>query len=75
MVHPSIPNVGAGELSCDLEETQPPRMFGTLRYDSHNNNTEFEERATGVLLNDIGHLPQHSACDKCRAKKVLRPRQ
>ncbi|KAL9123065.1 MAG: hypothetical protein Q9187_000392 [Circinaria calcarea] len=46
-------------------------MFGTLRYDPQRNGSEFTERPNGSLLGDAGaHVPQHSACDKCRFKKL-----
>lgn len=46
-------------------------MFGTLRYVSQSDDPEFIERSHGGQLNAIGGRgPQHSACDKCRSKKV-----
>lgn len=49
-------------------------MFGTLRCDTQRNGSEFTERPNGSLLGDSGvHVPQRSACDKCRSKKVRLP--
>lgn len=49
-------------------------MFGTLRYDAQNDDTHFIERTTDLLNGKgEGQRPRYSACDKCRAKKVLMP--
>lgn len=46
-------------------------MFGTLRYDSQSNDTEFVDGTYGFLLNDAdAQATPHSACDICRMKKV-----
>lgn len=49
-------------------------MFGTLRHDVRNNDIEFVERENGYARNSgqaLSRRLHHSACDKCRAKKVL----
>lgn len=47
-------------------------MFGTLRYDAQNDDTQFIERTTNPLSGEgDGQGPRYSACDKCRAKKVI----
>lgn len=46
-------------------------MFGTLRYNAQSNEPEFVERASGPLMSELnGYVPAHTACDKCRSKKV-----
>ncbi|KAL9583285.1 MAG: hypothetical protein Q9203_005144 [Teloschistes exilis] len=46
-------------------------MFGTLRYNSTNDSTEFMDRGYGFLLDDQHAQPgQHAACDQCRSKKL-----
>lgn len=46
-------------------------MFGTLRYDSHNDRTEFLDRSARFHVNEQnGFSGQHAACDLCRAKKL-----
>lgn len=48
-------------------------MFGTLRYDSQSNDTEFVDSTYGFLLNDAdSQATPHFACDTCRMKKVGR---
>lgn len=41
-------------------------MFGTLQWKSHTKEPEFVERLHGSL-----DLEKNSACDRCRAKKVM----
>ncbi|KAL4799271.1 hypothetical protein BDV19DRAFT_385519 [Aspergillus venezuelensis] len=46
-------------------------MFGTLRLDTERKNAEFIAQADGKAFSQMGcSLPPHSACDKCRAKKL-----
>ncbi|KAL8692050.1 MAG: hypothetical protein Q9218_002836 [Villophora microphyllina] len=45
-------------------------MFGTLRYDSTNDRTEFLDRGYGFLADAQNGQPgQHAACDQCRVDK------
>lgn len=47
-------------------------MFGTLRYNSTNDSTEFLDCGYGFLADDQSGQPgQHVACDQCRGKKVF----
>ncbi len=46
-------------------------MFGTLHCDSQSNDIEYVERRSGPMFHEMGdHTAHHSACNKCRAKKV-----
>ena len=47
-------------------------MFGTLRYDSQNNDTEFVNRTYGFVNDGDAHAAPHMACDMCQMKKVGR---
>lgn len=43
-------------------------MFGTLRYDSQEDDTHFIPGPRGIESG--GPSPRYSACDSCRGKKV-----
>lgn len=44
-----------------------PTMFGTLHYDSRNNDIRF------IQTSDASDVPQHSACGYCRRRGVTLP--